>query len=538
MSTRRLPGRPLAGVLLIAALSGCTTVLQDTGFAPAKDANGDASTSAAAPSDATSPEAAAAAAAKSAALEKAIAGKTDELAAAYAERAEALAQKPDPEAAIADLDHILVLEPGSGLASIVRGEIKVGKNDLTGGIADFTRAITVQLPADDGSNAASLPALHHLLAAQFPGMRPSDLANAYYLRGTTKQAQGDLAGAIADLDQAIATDADFSAAYNSRGIAKGLVRDAAGAVDDFTKAIALDPNAADAYANRGHIYIATRALEPALKDLNRAIELKPDWATAYFDRASIRQKSGDLDAAIDDLTKAISLKSDYADAYFNRALDYDRQAKLGPALDDYNKIIALRPDSADAYANRGIDRYRQNDMDAAIADFNKAISLKRDFVKAYLERAVADRIKGDTAGAIADYGKVIELSDRDTGMYPQLFRSVFMREAHGDTATQEFSDTVNSWPDSWPRRLGSYLAGSLSESDLLDQADRAEGKTASAHHCDACYFIGMNALIAGKTDAAKDFFQKCVATGRDDLFAFKFAQAELGRLSPPPPAAS
>jgi len=525
----------LAALILVAALSGCATVMQDAGLGPAKDANGDATATGAAPAD-NGPDAAAAAA-KSAALEKAIAGKTDELAAAYAERAEAFAQKPDPDAAIADLDHILVLEPGSGLASIVRGEIKVNKNDFTGGIADFTRAITVQLPAADGSNTASLPALHHLLGEQFPGMRPNDLANAYYLRGTTKQAQGDIAGAIADLDQAIATDADFSAAYNSRGIAKGLVQDGAGAVDDFTHAIASDANAADAYANRGRIYLAMRNPDLALKDLNRAIELKPDWATAYFDRASIRQKTGDLDAAIEDLTKAISLKTNYADAYFNRALDYDRHGNLASALDDYNKIIELRPDSADAYANRGIDKYRQNDMDAAIADFTKAIALKRDFVKAYLERAVADRIKGDTAGAIADYTKVIELADTDTGMYPQLFRSVFMREANGGAATQEFTDTVNGWPDSWPRRVGSYLAGSLSESDLLDQADRAEGRAASAHHCDACYFIGMNYLIAGKTDTAKDFFQKCVATGRDDLFAFKFAQAEVARLSPPPAAA-
>jgi len=78
---------------LVAALSGCATVMQDAGLGPAKDANGDATATGAARPIAAPMRGRGR---KSAALEKAIAGKTDELAAAYAERAEAFAQKPDP----------------------------------------------------------------------------------------------------------------------------------------------------------------------------------------------------------------------------------------------------------------------------------------------------------------------------------------------------------------------------------------------------------------------------------------------------------
>ena len=512
--------RAIAALAFASAAGGCSTLMTDTGFGPATPAAPAADAKTAAPADLSG-------------FDQAIGAKTDDLAAAYATRAEARAHQPDAAGAVADLDHYLALEPASGLAWLVRGEVRVANHEFAGAVADFSQALKLGFPASDQAAAGGAAILNRLLQSQFPGMRPSDSANAYYLRGVAEQTQGDIAGAIADFDQAITADPEFSAAFNSRGIAKSLVRDATGAVADFTSAIKLDPAAADAYANRGRILLAARNPDAALQDLNQAIQLKPEWATAYFDRASIQQRAGNLDAAIDDLSKAIALKSDYGDAYFNRAVDYDRKGNLAAALDDYNKLVGLQPEAPDAYANRGVDKYRQGDMDGAIADFSKAIALKRDFVKAYLERAVADRLKGDTAGAIADYGKVIELADRETAMYPQLFRSVFMREAHGDTAPQDFIDLVAGWPDGWAKRLGSYLGGSLTEADLLDQADRAEAKTASAHHCDACYFIGMNDLIAGKTDAAKDYFQKCTATGRDDLFAFKFAQSELARLAPP-----
>lgn len=76
-------------------------------------------------------------------------------------------------------------------------------------------------------------------------------AQDWYNSGLAKRASGDLDGAIAAYDHAIALDPKFAFAYNNRGFAKLSKGDLDAAIEDFSRSIALDPSNERAFLNRG-----------------------------------------------------------------------------------------------------------------------------------------------------------------------------------------------------------------------------------------------------------------------------------------------
>jgi tetratricopeptide (TPR) repeat protein len=61
----------------------------------------------------------------------------------------------------------------------------------------------------------------------------------FFERGVTRQTKGDLDGAIADYNRAIALDSGLALAYANRGNARKAKGDRFGAMEDLDKALAL-----------------------------------------------------------------------------------------------------------------------------------------------------------------------------------------------------------------------------------------------------------------------------------------------------------
>jgi tetratricopeptide (TPR) repeat protein len=70
---------------------------------------------------------------------------------------------------------------------------------------------------------------------------------------------------------------DSAEALSKRGEAKRRKGDLDGALADFERALALQPDLAAAYSGRGLVRNAKEDFERALADLRRAFELRPDW---------------------------------------------------------------------------------------------------------------------------------------------------------------------------------------------------------------------------------------------------------------------
>src|SRR4030095_6926088 len=86
---------------------------------------------------------------------------------------------------------------------------------------------------------------------------------------------GDLNGAMADLNHAVASEPRNPMAYNNRGATRLAAGDFVGALEDYNKAILLDPENALAYVNRGLALLEHGNVAEADADLKRGLAIAP-----------------------------------------------------------------------------------------------------------------------------------------------------------------------------------------------------------------------------------------------------------------------
>jgi tetratricopeptide (TPR) repeat protein len=223
---------------------------------------------------------------------------------------------------------------------------------------------------------------------------------AYNNRGNVRQLMGDVAGAIADYDQAIRFDPGYASAYTNRGYARQVKGDLDGALADCERAIGLDPENPEVRYNCGNARKAKGDLAGALADYSETIRLNPAHVGAYANRGNARQASGDLDGARRDYDTALALQPGSAMLYNNRAAVHRTQGHLDAAIADFTTALRLEPTNGIFYANRGAVRQAAGDLNGALSDYTRAIELAPPATagRAALERAVATVRSRLTAG--------------------------------------------------------------------------------------------------------------------------------------------
>jgi CHAT domain-containing protein/Flp pilus assembly protein TadD len=195
---------------------------------------------------------------------------------------------------------------------------------------------------------------------------------AYNNRGIAYYNKGELDRAIADYTQAIALNPKNDVAYNNRGIAYVAKGELDRAIADYTHVIALNPNNDFAYTFRGNVYLAKGEPDRAIANYPQAIALNPKLWQAYINRGLAYAANGDPDRAIADYTQAIALNPNYAMAYNNRGVAYKDKGELDRAIADYTQAIALNPKDDAPYNNRGNAYLAKGEPDRAIADYTQA----------------------------------------------------------------------------------------------------------------------------------------------------------------------
>ena len=101
----------------------------------------------------------------------------------------------------------------------------------------------------------------------------------------------------------------------SRNVAAGLYRawqgDLDGAIAEFDQAIAASPQPGLAYLNRGLAYERKGDAKRALADLDQAVHHMPNSARAYYHRSLVLRRRGEKDRAKADAARAIELDARY-----------------------------------------------------------------------------------------------------------------------------------------------------------------------------------------------------------------------------------
>ncbi len=180
----------------------------------------------------------------------------------------ACAQVNAPDQAIAGCTRVIEdqrQKPQRRAAALYnRGNAYTAKGDTDAAIADYDEALKL-----DPKNAGALNN-----------------------RGSARSDKGDTDAAIADFDAAIKLSGRFASAYFNRANAYAAKGDSARAIADYDKAIAYNRRNVNAYLARGGLHLAAGAAAKARADMRQALAMdrKNAYAVLWHEIAERRAK--------------------------------------------------------------------------------------------------------------------------------------------------------------------------------------------------------------------------------------------------------
>lgn len=238
-------------------------------------------------------------------------------------------------------------------------------------------------------------------------------AGEYNEKAVSKLEEGDIEGAIADLNRAIALDPRFHIAYYNRANARLMTGEYEKATRDLNTALGILPARgyesiqADIYTSRAGVKTAMGRHEEAVADAGKAIELDAEHSSAHFVRASVWMEMGEFDNAIKDFDRSESLSRESNDnrgvlsSAIGRSAAKFFKGDYQGALADDEKAKQLDPGCTWVYSGRAMTLAKGfKQFDAAIESCNMALELNPENSSAYSTRGYAYAGLGNTANAL------------------------------------------------------------------------------------------------------------------------------------------
>ncbi|WP_083785045.1 tetratricopeptide repeat protein [Synechococcus sp. PCC 7335] len=138
--------------------------------------------------------------------------------------------------------------------------------------------------------------------------------------------------------------------WSNRGNVRVRRNDLAGAIADYNQAITLAPTEPDPYLNRGALREAMGEWEAAIADYNQVLQIDPDDPAAYNNRGNAEAGLGEWDLAIADYQAAITLQPSFSLAYGNYALALYETGDVQKSLQIMKSLVRKYPSFVDMRA--------------------------------------------------------------------------------------------------------------------------------------------------------------------------------------------
>ncbi len=163
-------------------------------------------------------------------------------------------------------------------------------------------------------------------------------------RGQAKYYDGDLPGALEQLDTAVEWSPDDPHILLTRALMRFRNNDLEGSLADYDRVIQLSPTYSGGYAGRAQVYQRLGRYPDAISDLTTALRNQPAWEPHPWNhRAYVRALGGiELQEALEDVNEAIRLDEDENASFLDtRGLILHKLGKQDEALTDLNRAIVL-----------------------------------------------------------------------------------------------------------------------------------------------------------------------------------------------------
>jgi tetratricopeptide (TPR) repeat protein len=321
--------------------------------------------------------------------------------------------------ALADFGRAAELKPSYRWVASWRGFTYLVMRRYDDALADFNRAL--ELDPDDAWTLDSRGRVYMALKrydealADFSRaleLDPDD-ASIVAWRGETYRLMERYDEAVADLNRALELNPDDPWTFDSRGQVYMALKRYDKALADLNRALELNPDAAWALDSRGQVYMALKRYDKALADFSRALELNPDDASIVAWRGETYRLMERYDEALADLNRALELDPNDAWTLDRRRRVYLALKRYDDALADLNRALELDPDAAWALDGRGLVYLLTQRYEDALADFSRALELNPDAAWALDGRGLVYLLTQRYEDALADFSRAAELDSDD-----------------------------------------------------------------------------------------------------------------------------
>ncbi|AZO76504.1 MULTISPECIES: tetratricopeptide repeat protein [unclassified Bosea (in: a-proteobacteria)] len=261
-----------------------------------------------------------------------------------------------------------------------RGWLSEAENALNDALRDFDAALKA-VP----NHLAALRGRAHTLSelgrhaeaatlierAMVLGGRATLLADRALLR----ERAGNVAGARADLDGAIALDPSNSWARGARGRFLQVESEHEAALVDFDAALALEPEVTSYHYRRGLSLAALARPREAIAAFDGALRLEPAVAQVWLERGRAFEALGHEGPALASYERALRLDARHEASLSRRAFLLQRTGRLEEAIAAYDRLLAVQPATAFGLNNRAGLLAGLGRREEALRDLDRAVAL-------------------------------------------------------------------------------------------------------------------------------------------------------------------
>jgi len=267
-------------------------------------------------------------------------------------------------------------------------------------------------------------------------------------KGEELLAKGDVKGAWALFEEAIALDSRNARAWLDLGLVYEEVGDWSAAEKAYRRATEIDGNFAEAFNNLGVLLRERNDLEGAIEMLERAARLDPTFAPAHYNLALAYEDHGDLQRAEVEYLASIRLLPDDAVPRINLAMLY---LELGRPIDARSQLSSAAPlvrDDVLLSVAVGSGLRRSGAPEDAVDVLRRALELapERPPTDLLAELALASYASGDLRSAESVMGQAVDQRPDDAALR-YAFGAILAKKGSTDRARQELRQVIRLDPD-------------------------------------------------------------------------------------------
>lgn len=321
-----------------------------------------------------------------------------------------------PDSAAACFRQALALDPGMREAHVGLLRACLELRDWPGAAAAAQGALA-RFPDDAGllrlAGDAAAGADHEREALELYGRAGLDQAQAGALLARRALERGDVAGARARAEQAVAAGPACGSAYGVLGEALCAQGDAAGGLEALRQAARLDPADDRPLVSIGRVYLEHGQWDEAMAALGRAADLAPEQAQVQALLGQACWQAGRADEAVAAYRRALELDPGHAAAAHNLGYVLAQQGHARESEALYRRALASDPGLVEALYNLGFLELEQRRYGEAAEAFERVSVQQPRRAAAYLNLASARLGLGDTQGAAAALQAFLSLAAPD-----------------------------------------------------------------------------------------------------------------------------